>query len=223
MTQRRRRRRGRPAAAHSRGAGGRAGRHAVRALSGHAAARAELEPRQHAARSHLDLPAADRRGLRRRGRDPRLRRRDGHPRVRSLLRHERGGDRGDRGEVLARRVDGRRLTRCATRKRFGQHFLEPAWADKVVAAIAAAADGSIRRDRPGPWRADLAARAARRAPDGDRSRSRPRRGPAPRAPRQRRPRGRRRPRRRPARARRRRRSASPATCPTTSRRRSCSG
>ena len=67
--------------------------------------------RQHAARSHLDLPAADRRGLRGRGRDPRLRRGDRHPRVRPLLRHERRGDRGDRGEVLARRVDrGRRLS-----------------------------------------------------------------------------------------------------------------
>jgi predicted Zn-dependent protease with MMP-like domain len=34
---------------------------------------------------------------------------NGHPRVRPLLRHERGRDRGDRGEVLARRADGRRL------------------------------------------------------------------------------------------------------------------
>ena len=46
----------------------------------------------------------------RRRRDPRLRRRDRHPRVRPLLRDERGGDRGDRGEVLARRVARRRLS-----------------------------------------------------------------------------------------------------------------
>ena len=45
-----------------------------------------------------------RRGLRRRRGDPGLRRRDRHPRVRSLLRDERGRDRGDRGKVLARRV-----------------------------------------------------------------------------------------------------------------------
>ena len=56
--ERRRHRRGRAAAAHSRGAGGGARRHAVRSLSGHSPARAQLEPRQYAARPHLDLPAA---------------------------------------------------------------------------------------------------------------------------------------------------------------------
>src|ERR1700730_6838864 len=39
-----------------------------------------------------------------------MRRRDGHPRIRALLRHERGRDRNDRREVLARRVDGRELS-----------------------------------------------------------------------------------------------------------------
>ena len=86
--------------------------------------------------------------------------RNGHPRVRPLLRHERGRDRGDRGEVLARRV--RWTMRCRepgvrrARKRFGQHFLEPAWADKVVAGDRAAAGRSLSRDRPGAGRADAA-------------------------------------------------------------------
>src|ERR1700737_1079795 len=38
-----------------------------------------------------------------------MRSRDGHPRIRALLRHERGRDRNDRREVLARGVDGREL------------------------------------------------------------------------------------------------------------------
>jgi len=37
-----------------------------------------------------------------------------------------------------------------TRKRFGQHFLEPVWADKVVDAIAPAAGDSILEIGPGP-------------------------------------------------------------------------
>ena len=37
-----------------------------------------------------------------------------------------------------------------TRKRFGQHFLEPVWADKVVAAIAPAADDVFLEIGPGP-------------------------------------------------------------------------
>jgi 16S rRNA (adenine1518-N6/adenine1519-N6)-dimethyltransferase len=37
-----------------------------------------------------------------------------------------------------------------TRKRFGQHFLEPVWADKVVAAIAPSPDDVIVEIGPGP-------------------------------------------------------------------------
>jgi 16S rRNA (adenine1518-N6/adenine1519-N6)-dimethyltransferase len=37
-----------------------------------------------------------------------------------------------------------------TRKRFGQHFLEPVWADKVVAAIAPNADDVFLEIGPGP-------------------------------------------------------------------------
>ena len=37
-----------------------------------------------------------------------------------------------------------------TRKRFGQHFLEPVWADKVVAAIAPAPDDVFLEIGPGP-------------------------------------------------------------------------
>jgi 16S rRNA (adenine1518-N6/adenine1519-N6)-dimethyltransferase len=37
-----------------------------------------------------------------------------------------------------------------TRKRFGQHFLEPVWADKVVAAIAPTADDVFLEIGPGP-------------------------------------------------------------------------
>src|SRR5687768_11393755 len=37
-----------------------------------------------------------------------------------------------------------------TRKRFGQHFLEPVWADKVVAAIAPNADDLFLEIGPGP-------------------------------------------------------------------------
>ena len=37
-----------------------------------------------------------------------------------------------------------------TRKRFGQHFLEPVWADKVVDAIAPAADDVFLEIGPGP-------------------------------------------------------------------------
>src|SRR5262249_23573820 len=60
---------------------------------------------------------------------------------RSLLRVERGGNRRDRRAVLARpdrrgrRRGRRRRTMIRARKRFGQHFLEPAWVDKVVRSI----------------------------------------------------------------------------------------
>ena len=62
----RHRRRGRAVAGAARRDGDRAARHAVRPLPGHAAHRARLGVRQHAARSHLDLPGADRGGVRRR-------------------------------------------------------------------------------------------------------------------------------------------------------------
>lgn len=49
------------------------------------------------------------------------------------------------------------------RKRFGQHFLEPPWVDRVVAAIAPAADDTILEIGPGQGvlTLALAARAAR--------------------------------------------------------------
>ena len=136
----------------------------------------ELGARQQPARPHLDLPEADRRGLRDRRRDPRLRRRDRHPRVRPLLRDERGRDRGDRGEVLARRVDRAGVKQSRPRKRFGQHFLAPAWADKVVDAIAPAADDRFLEIGPGPGVLTHAAGGARGARDGHRNRPRPGRG-----------------------------------------------
>ena len=37
-----------------------------------------------------------------------------------------------------------------TRKRFGQHFLEPVWADKVVNAIAPTGDDTFLEIGPGP-------------------------------------------------------------------------
>ena len=74
--ERRRRRRGRAAAGRPRGDGGRTGRLAVRPLPGHAPARALVGARQRAARPHLDLPAADRRSLRRPRRHHRVHRRD---------------------------------------------------------------------------------------------------------------------------------------------------
>ena len=117
------------------------------------------------------------------------------------------------------------------RKRFAQHFLEPAWVNKLVAAVAATPDDSILEIGPGRGAITrpLAAQAGTAAGDRDRSRSR------------RRPRSRARCRtsrsspatccrsiscrsspsgsaRRPVR---RTSSASSATCPTTSRRRSC--
>jgi 16S rRNA (adenine1518-N6/adenine1519-N6)-dimethyltransferase len=50
----------------------------------------------------------------------------------------------------------------APRRRFGQHFLAPAWADKVVRAIAPHADDRFIEIGPGPGvlTSRLAARAA---------------------------------------------------------------
>ena len=58
------------------------------------------------------------------------------PRDRALLRHERGADRGDRGENTGRKPPTTRvIVVVRARKRFGQHFLEPAWVTKVIRAI----------------------------------------------------------------------------------------
>ena len=43
----------------------------------------------------------------------------------------------------------RRIVAARTRKRFGQHFLEPVWADKVVDAIAPAPTMCFSRSGPG--------------------------------------------------------------------------
>src|SRR5262249_37848070 len=61
----------------------------------------------------------------------------------SLLRTERGRNRGDRREVLARRGHVR------ARRRFGQHFLEPAWVDKVIRAIDPQPDDTFIEIGPG--------------------------------------------------------------------------
>ena len=97
------RRRGRAVAGAARRDGDRAARHAARPLSGHAAHRAALGLRQHAARSHPDLSGPARARSRRRRRSGRRDRRNADSRDRPLLRAERRRDRGDRGEVLARR------------------------------------------------------------------------------------------------------------------------
>ena len=39
-----------------------------------------------------------------------------------------------------------------SRKRFGQHFLQPAWADRLVAAIAPRPDDRFLEIGPGPGR-----------------------------------------------------------------------
>ena len=123
--------------------------------------------RQRAARSHPDLPGSARARRRRRGRPGRRDRRDADPRDRPLLRAERGRDRGDRRAVLAGRMTRSVSPGARRRKRFGQHFLEPAWVDKVDPRDRSAAGSDVHRDRTGPRRADPPARRARR------SRSRP--------------------------------------------------
>ena len=131
-----------------------------------------------------------------------------------------------RGETLGPDDDEPRTTtagrgRTRARKRFGQHFLEPAWVGEARRRLDAAAGRHVPRDRPGPRCAHAAAGAARRRASspsksiatsprrlphgvpGERAR---RRGRFPR----------RRPRRRCCQRRARRRSASSATFPTTS-------
>ncbi len=124
-----------------RAAGGgrhRAARHAARPLRRHAAHRAPVGARQHAAGQDHALSTPDRRRERRRGRRRRGDRRDADSRDRPLLRacpkkrskrskssYWRGdGDEPDETRAAAiERAGGHR-----PRKRFGQHFLAPAWA-----------------------------------------------------------------------------------------------
>src|SRR4029078_4054821 len=97
------------------------------------------------------LPASDRRRLRRRGRYSRGDRRNADSRDRALLRPQRRGNRGDRGALLAgrhaRTGRGRRGVRA--RKRFGQHFLEPAWVAKLVAVIDPRPEQTFLESGPG--------------------------------------------------------------------------
>ena len=58
------------------------------------------------------------------------------------------------------------------RKRFGQHFLEPAWVAKVIDAIAPAPDEAFLEIGPGPRGPDPTARRAVPANHRDRDRSR---------------------------------------------------
>ena len=67
---------------------------------------------------------------------------------------------------------------AVTRKRFGQHFLEPRVGRQGDPRHRAAAGRDVPRDRPGPRRADAAAAPRARTRAGVRDRSRPRRGPA---------------------------------------------
>src|SRR5262249_9628441 len=135
---------GRAVAGSARRHGDRAARHAARPLSGDAAHRAHLELRQRAPRPCPDLPGTARARGRRRRRSRRRHRRDADSRDRPLLRAQRRRDRGDRRALLAGR---RRMIRA--RKRFGQHFLEPAWVDKVVRAIDPRPDETFIEIGPG--------------------------------------------------------------------------
>ncbi len=93
-----------------------------------------------------------------------LDRRNADPRDRPLLRPERRGDRGDRRALLARpcergrgRGRGRDVSRPPAletrrgahraRKRFGQHFLERAWVEKVLRGDRAGPRRCVPRDR----------------------------------------------------------------------------
>ena len=115
--------------------------------------------RQHAARSDHAVPGPDRRRLRRRRRrDRRGDRRDPDPRARPLLRHGRARDRAaskiDGCAAKTTRDTAGDLTptaggRVKARKRFGQHFLEPAWVAKLVKAVDAKADDSFLEIGPG--------------------------------------------------------------------------
>ncbi|RPJ53235.1 MAG: ribosomal RNA small subunit methyltransferase A, partial [Acidobacteria bacterium] len=96
--------------------------------------------RQRAPGPDRHIPAAERGGLRHRGRGRHQHRRDVDPRGGSLLRPRRRGTRGDRGTLLAAQAPGRSRRRrgrgLRPRKRFAQHFLEPPWVAKLVEAVA---------------------------------------------------------------------------------------
>lgn len=55
----------------------------------------------------------------------------------------------DRGSAQGRRRRERPADLPRPRKRFGQHFLEPAWVDKLIAAIATSADDTFLEIGPG--------------------------------------------------------------------------
>ena len=77
-------------------------------------------------------------------------RRDAHSRDRSLLRAERRGNRGDRRRTgTPTMTTDRNRTHRPAKKRFGQHFLERAWAEKVVRSIAPAPDQTFFEIGPG--------------------------------------------------------------------------
>ena len=111
----------------------------------------------------------------RRGRSRRRDRRDADPRDRPLLRPERRGDRRDRRAATGAATMRDDVTAHRPRKRFGQHFLEPAWVDKVVARDRIR--GRIRRFiEIGPGRGALTRPLAARAQARHRVRNRPRPG-----------------------------------------------
>ncbi len=132
--------------------------------------------RQRAARSHHPVPGFARARGRGRGRPDRVDRGDADSRDRALFRPERRGDRGtSRSEYW--RGDARRGLSVETaaplaRKRFGQHFLEPVWARKVVAAINPQPTEAFIEIGPGPGAITrpLAEAAGSRARLRDRSR-----------------------------------------------------
>ena len=98
-------------------------------------------------------------------------RRDADPRDRPLLRVERGGDRGDRGEVLARRGLTDDEVRDARPRRHGRASASASTSRARLGRQGrsrhrAGARRHLPRDRPGPRRADAPAR--RRGPGGRR-------------------------------------------------------
>ena len=105
--------------------------------------------------SHDDLPAADRRSVRRRGGDPRL--------IGETVIHEFGHYFGmseeeieeieERTGAASRSKTTSEVDRMAEEEP-GSTFSKPAWAEKPGSSVDAAARPTLPRDRPGPWRAD---------------------------------------------------------------------
>ncbi len=130
---------------------------------------------------------------------------NGDPRVRPLLRDERGGNRGDRGEILARRITRRRLAASRGWSRgtdARQEAVRPALPRAGLGGPArhghrSPPRGSLPRDRSRPRSPDAAAGAAGRRPDRGRARPRDGRAPCPKAAGERHARPGGRPRRRP--------------------------